>query len=58
MEKRMEPLAVSTKNGQIWIEQRFGGDDDGAVVIDPSQVATLVQWLQEAATELLSEAKL
>ena len=53
MEKRMEPLAVSTKGGQIWIEQSDVGDDNG-IVIDPAQVPTLVKWLQEAAEELLS----
>lgn len=57
MEKRMEPLSVSTKGGQIWIEQDHGAGDEGGVVVNPNQVPTLVQWLQDAATELLSEKK-
>jgi hypothetical protein len=54
MEKRMEPLTVSTKDGQIWIEQSENGEDCG-VMIAVDQVPILVKWLQEAAAELHSE---
>jgi hypothetical protein len=52
MEKRMEPLLVrTTHDGQIWIEQNQNGEDNG-VLVDPAQVPTLIEWLQEAVTEL------
>ena len=47
----MEPLIVRTRDGQIWIEQSQNGEDYG-IVIDPTQVPTLVAWLQEAVAEL------
>lgn len=55
MQKRMEPVSVTTKNGQIWIEQEVMGSDDSGIVIDPSQVPTLIEWLREAAKELQIE---
>jgi hypothetical protein len=50
----MEPVAVSTKNGKIWIVQDVNGEDHG-VVIDPHQAPLLVKWVEQAAEELLSE---
>jgi hypothetical protein len=56
MEKRMEPLIVTTREGQIWLEQDLGrGEDSSGVVIDTSQVPTLIEWLQEAVRELKGE---
>jgi hypothetical protein len=57
MEKRMEPVSVSTKSGSVWIKQNYDSGEDGIVVVDPSQVPTLVQWLQEAAAELELEER-
>jgi hypothetical protein len=51
MQKRMEPVAVSAKNGTIWIEQSYDSGPDCAVMLHPSQVPTLVKWLEEAARE-------
>jgi hypothetical protein len=50
MEKRMEPLVVSTKDGLVWIEQ--SGGEDAGIVLSPEQVPTLIKWLKEAAAEL------
>ena len=52
----MEPPVVRTQDGQIWIEQSHGGDDSGAVVLEAAQVPTLIEWLQEAATEVKNQA--
>jgi hypothetical protein len=43
MEKRMEPLTVSTKDQQIWIEQDELGESHG-VVISIDQVPALIVW--------------
>jgi hypothetical protein len=51
MEKKMEPLQVSTKDGIIWIEQSSAGEDSG-IAINPEQVPVLIEWLKEAAAEL------
>jgi len=51
MERRMEPLKVSTKNGLIWIE-RSGGGEDAGIAISPEQVPILIKWLKDAAAEL------
>ncbi len=51
MERRMEPLLVSTKSGLVWIEQNVSGEDSG-VVLSPEQVPILSEWLKEAAAEL------
>ncbi len=32
------------------------GDESGSIVIDPSQVPTLVKWLEEAVAELNHKA--
>ena len=53
MEKRMEPLVVSTKSGLVWIEQSGGGEDAG-IAINPEQVPVLIEWLKEAAAELVT----
>ena len=50
----MEPLAVSTKDGQIVIVQDDLGNDHG-IVIDPAQVPVLIEWLQEAVAEIKSK---
>jgi hypothetical protein len=54
MKKSMEPLkAGTTSEGQILIEQEFHGSDESqGVIVDPSQVDLLIQWLQEAKAEL------
>lgn len=49
----MQAVSISTEDGQIWIEQQQG-EEYQRVVIDVSQVPTVVQWLQEASTELLT----
>ena len=49
----MEPLTVKTHEGKIWIEQQDIGDGVPTVVIDPAQVPVLIEWLKEAAAELL-----
>jgi hypothetical protein len=51
MEKRMEPVSVKTHEGKIWIEQSELGDEI-SIILDPAQVPTLIQWLEEAAAEL------
>ena len=48
----MEPVFVSTRNGSVYITQGYDSSEDSIVVVDPSQVPTLVQWLQEAAAVL------
>ena len=50
----LNPLKLTTEKGQIWITQVWGIDDCG-VEIDPSQLPTLMQWLQEAAAEIESK---
>ena len=56
MEKTIQPLSVRTRGGQILIEQDLGSDDDSqSIVIEPEQVAILIEWLQEAAKELDGE---
>lgn len=53
MKKRMEALTVeTTEQGQIVISQDDVGGGEPTIIIDPSQVPLLVQWLQEAAAEL------
>lgn len=54
MQKRMNPLTVVTRDGEIWIEQVYGEDDCG-VAINPDQLPTLIKWLQEAAEEIASD---
>jgi hypothetical protein len=56
MQKRMETVEVSTKDGQIWIVQETNGEDNG-VVVTPEQIPALVKWLSEAAAELLGASK-
>ena len=56
MEKRMEPLSVSTRGGQIWIEQEVVGEEHG-VAIYPDQIPVLIEWLNEAAAEIAAETK-
>ena len=51
MEKQMESLVVSTKNGLVWIEQSAHGEDAG-IAINPEQVPLLIEWLNEAVAEL------
>jgi hypothetical protein len=57
MEKRMEPVSVSTKNGSIWIEQKYDSGDECCVVLHPSQIPALIEWLHEAVGELELEAR-
>jgi hypothetical protein len=56
MEKKMEPLAVKTVNGVIWIDQDVSGRNGQAIGLSIDQVPILIAWLQEAAKELQSEA--
>ena len=52
MEKRMEELIVSTKKGQIWIEQPSMYQEEAPIVINKDQVDLLIRWLEEAKSEL------
>ena len=52
----MEPVSVNTKSGSIWIEQSFGEDAD-RIVLHPSQIPTLINWLQEAVAEVEVEER-
>ena len=54
MKKRMEQVTVYTKEGQIWLE---ANEERDALIIDPAQVPLLIEWLQEAAAELLGAKK-
>ena len=56
MKKQMEPLTVSTRDGMIFIEQSFNGEDCG-IAIHPEQIPTLVAWLNEAAAELQRDSE-
>jgi hypothetical protein len=51
----MEQITVYTKDGQIWMEA--SEESDESLVVDPAQVPTLIEWLQEAAAELLGAKK-
>ena len=57
MLKQMEAVTVSTKDGQIWIEQQDQVEESHShiVMIHPDQLPTFIQWLQEAAAELRGE---
>lgn len=53
MEKKLEPLAVSTRDGMILIEQdAYGTAEDNGVVVSVDQVPILIKWLEEARVEL------
>jgi hypothetical protein len=55
MERKMEPLEVSTREGRIYIAQDYGSPSDDAspiLIITVEQVPILIGWLQEAAQEL------
>lgn len=53
MTRSMNSVTVRTdEERHIWIEQPDSGDGPDCVVVDPSQVPTLVKWLQEAAAEI------
>jgi hypothetical protein len=52
MEKRMEPVSVVTKDGSIWIEQKYDSGDDAIVMLNPGQIPTLIKWLEEAVAEV------
>jgi hypothetical protein len=54
MRKRMEQVTVYTKDGQIWLE---ASEERDALIIDPAQVPTLIEWLREATAELLGAKK-
>jgi hypothetical protein len=56
MRKQMEQVALTVKDGQIWLEQTQHGQKM-AILVDASQVSLLVQWLQDAATAVLSETE-
>jgi len=50
----MEQVTVYTKDGQIWLE---ASEERDALIIDPAQVPTLIEWLREATAELLGAKK-
>jgi hypothetical protein len=53
MEKQMAALAVTTNNGLIVIAQ----DDvylEQAVSVEPDQLELLIDWLREAAAEIVA----
>jgi hypothetical protein len=54
MKKSMHPLVIRTSDdGEIWIEQDVGGaDEDHGILLNPAQVPTLIEWLQEAVKEI------
>ncbi len=54
MKKIMHTLVVRTSDeGEIWTEQDFGGaDEEHGVLLNPSQVPTLIEWLQEGVNEI------
>lgn len=53
MEKRMEPVCVyvSDANKVCISTDDFGGDQ--VIILDPNQVDTIIQWLNEAKEEAL-----
>ena len=52
----MEPLTVyTTQDGLICIEQAGMGENE-RVVINPSQVGILFEWLREAAEEIANQS--
>jgi hypothetical protein len=52
MEKWMEQIKVSTRDGAIFLEQGDDRDDSfSSVSISPDQVEVLCKWLQEAKLE-------
>jgi hypothetical protein len=51
MNKRMEPIEVTTREGSIFIIQNDGGNET-IISIAPEQAEVLAKWLQEAAAEM------
>ena len=53
MEREMVPVKVYISDkGFVCIEQDLGLTDPDIVVLHPSQVDTVIQWLREALNEL------
>jgi hypothetical protein len=52
MDRRMEAVAVVIRDGMVWIEQSSHPEDDVAIMLHPSQIPLLVEWLQQATTEI------
>ena len=57
MEKCMESVSVVTHDGSVWIEQKYDSGDDAIVMLNPSQIPTLIKWLQEAVAEVELEER-
>ena len=47
----MQPVKVRTNDEYIVIEQEQYPEEPVGVVIHPTQLPTLIKWLQEAAAE-------
>lgn len=52
MDKRMEEIIISTKDGDVTLTQPVTFQDDAIIVIATEQISTLITWLEEARLEL------
>ena len=48
----LEVEVYASENGQVCIKQPQYGHDDAIVIVHPSQIDLLIQWLKEVKEEL------